>query len=51
MTSLPGLPGAAAVVLFREEVTDDDMPSVQHYDRIKVLTKDGKNMPMSSSRL
>ena len=42
MTSLPGLPGAAAVVLFREEVTDDDMHSVQHYDRIKVLTKDGE---------
>jgi len=42
MTSLPGYPGAAAVVLFREEVTNDDLHYVQHYDRIKVLTKDGE---------
>ena len=42
MTSLPGFPGAAAVVLFREEVTNDDMHYVQHYDRIKILTKDGE---------
>ncbi len=42
MTSLPGFPGASAVVLFREEVTNDDMHFVQHYDRIKILTKDGE---------
>ncbi|MGI4827271.1 MAG: transglutaminase domain-containing protein [Janthinobacterium lividum] len=42
MTSLPGFPGVAAVVLFREELTKDDMHSVLHYDRIKVLTEDGK---------
>jgi hypothetical protein len=42
MTSLPGFPGAAAVVLFREETTRDDMHSVEHYDRIKVLTKEGE---------
>jgi len=42
MTSLPGFPGASAVVLFREEVTRDDMHSVEHYDRIKILTKDGE---------
>ena len=42
MTSLPGYPGAAAVVLFREEVTNDEMHYVQHYDRIKVLTKEGE---------
>lgn len=42
MTSLPGFPGASAVVLFREEVTNDDMHSVEHYDRIKILTKDGE---------
>jgi hypothetical protein len=42
MTSLPGFPGAAAVVLFREEVTRDDMHSVEHHNRIKILTKDGE---------
>jgi hypothetical protein len=42
MTSLPGYPKAAAVVLFREEVTNDDMHYAQHYDRIKILTKDGE---------
>jgi len=43
MTSLPGYPGAAAVVLFKEEITRDDMHVVQHYDRIKILTEEGKN--------
>ena len=42
MTSLPGYPGAAAVVLYREEITKDDMHVVLHYDRIKILTEDGK---------
>lgn len=42
MKSLPGYPGAAAVVLYREEITKDDMHSVLHYDRIKVLTDEGK---------
>jgi hypothetical protein len=42
MTSLPGYPGAAAVVLFREEETNDDMHYVQHYNRIKILTKEGE---------
>jgi hypothetical protein len=42
MTSLPGYPGVAAVVLFREELTRDDLHVVQHYDRIKVLTEEGK---------
>ncbi len=42
MKSLPGYPGAAAVVLYREEITKDDMHSVLHYDRIKVLTEEGK---------
>jgi len=43
MTSLPGYPGAPAVVLFREEITRDDMHVVQHYDRIKILTEEGKS--------
>lgn len=42
MTSLPGYPGASAVVLFREQITRDDLHVVQHYDRIKILTEDGK---------
>ncbi|HSU19980.1 MAG TPA: DUF3857 domain-containing protein [Acidobacteriaceae bacterium] len=42
MTSLPGYAGAAAVVLYREEITKDDLHVVQHYDRIKILTDEGK---------
>lgn len=42
MKSLPGYPGAAAVVLFREEITKDDLHEVQHYERIKILTEEGK---------
>ena len=42
MKALPGYPGAAAVVLYREEITKDDLHSVLHYERIKVLTEEGK---------
>ncbi len=42
MTALPGYPGASAVILFREELTRDDMHSVQHYERVKILTEEGK---------
>ena len=42
MKSLPGYPGASAVILFREELTKDDLHSVQHYERIKILTEEGK---------
>jgi hypothetical protein len=42
MTSVPGYPGAVAVVLFREEVTNDDLHVIQHYERIKILTEEGK---------
>jgi hypothetical protein len=42
MTSIPGFPGASAVVLYREEITSDDLHSVAHYDRIKILTKEGE---------
>lgn len=42
MTSLPGYPGVAAVVLFREQITEDDLHVVKHYDRIKILTEEGK---------
>ncbi len=42
MTSVPGYPGAAAVVLYREEITSDDAHATFFYDRIKVLTDAGK---------
>jgi hypothetical protein len=42
MKALPGYPGVSAVVLYREEVTQDDLHVVQHYERIKVLTEEGK---------
>ncbi len=42
MTSVPGYPGAAAVVLYREELDRDDLHSVQHYERVKILTEEGK---------
>jgi hypothetical protein len=42
MTSLPGYPGAAAVVLNREEITKDDLHVVYHYERIKILSKEGE---------
>jgi len=42
MTSLPGYPGVSAVVLFREQITKDDLHTQQFYDRIKILTEDGK---------
>jgi hypothetical protein len=42
MTSVPGYPGAPAVVLYYEEVSRDDLSVVQRYVRIKVLTEAGK---------
>jgi hypothetical protein len=42
MTSLPGYPGAAAVMLYKEEITRDDLHVVQHYERVKVLSEEGK---------
>ncbi len=42
MTSLKGYPGVPAVILYREEITKDDLHVVQHYERLKVLTDEGK---------
>jgi hypothetical protein len=42
MKDLPGYPNAAAVVLYREEITRDDLHVVQRYNRIKILTEEGK---------
>jgi len=42
MTSVPGYPGVAAVVLYREVIAKDDLHEQLHYDRIKILTEEGK---------
>ncbi|HKF47928.1 MAG TPA: DUF3857 domain-containing protein [Terracidiphilus sp.] len=42
MTSDPKAPGAAAVYLYREEKTDDNLHYHSYYERIKVLTEKGK---------
>jgi Domain of Unknown Function with PDB structure (DUF3857)/Transglutaminase-like superfamily len=42
MTSQAEVPGAPAVYLFREEITDDKMHDWSKYARIKVLTERGK---------
>jgi hypothetical protein len=43
MTSFPEQPGAAAVVLLREELDNDPMNFQQTYVRLKILTEQGKN--------
>ena len=42
MTSIKEVPGAAAVILDKDETTDDAMHSHAYYYRIKVLTEKGK---------
>jgi hypothetical protein len=42
MTSQPQVPGAAAVYLYREEITDDSLHMQSYYVRLKVLRDDGK---------
>lgn len=44
MTSDPAAPGAAAVYLYREETTDDQLHFHSIYERIKVLTEKGKEL-------
>jgi hypothetical protein len=43
MTAQPEVPGAAAVYLFKEEVTDDSLNMWSKYVRMKVLTEKGKD--------
>ncbi len=43
MTSQPEVPGAAAVYLFKEEITDDHLHMWSKYIRLKVLTEAGKD--------
>jgi hypothetical protein len=42
MTSQPQVPGAAAVYLFKEEITEDKLHMFSIYVRLKVLTEAGK---------
>ncbi|NYF52492.1 DUF3857 domain-containing protein [Tunturiibacter gelidoferens] len=42
MTSQPEVPGAAAVYLFREETTEDNLRLFSIYERIKILNVRGK---------
>jgi len=42
MTSQPEVPGAAAVYLYREEITEDRLHMFSIYTRLKVLTESGK---------
>jgi hypothetical protein len=44
MTSQPEVPGAPAVYLFREEITDDSLHNWSIYARIKVLSERGKDL-------
>ncbi|MGA2217447.1 MAG: DUF3857 domain-containing protein [Terracidiphilus sp.] len=44
MTSDPKNPGADAIILYREEIQDDDHNVHSYYDRIKVLTEKGKEL-------
>ena len=44
MTSQPQVPGAAAVYLYREETTDDQLHMFSIYVRLKVLTDKGKEL-------
>jgi hypothetical protein len=42
MTAEPAAPGAAAVYLYREEVSDDNLHMHSMYVRLKVLSEEGK---------
>ncbi len=44
MTSDPKAPGADAVYLYREVVTDDKMHFLSYYERIKVFSEKGKEL-------
>jgi hypothetical protein len=44
MTSIPEVPGATAVMLYKEETTDDALRAFGYYYRIKILTEGGKDL-------
>ena len=43
MTSIPEVPGASGVMLYREEGTDDHLRMFSYYVRLKVLKEGGKD--------
>ena len=43
MTSIPEVPGAPAVILYKEYKTEDSLHMQSFYFRMKVLTEEGKN--------
>jgi len=43
MTEQPEVPGAAAVYLYKEEISDDSLHMWSNYIRLKVLTEKGKD--------
>jgi Domain of Unknown Function with PDB structure (DUF3857)/Transglutaminase-like superfamily len=44
MTEDPKAPGAAAVYLYREETTDDNLHFHGYHERVKILTEKGKEL-------
>jgi hypothetical protein len=44
MTADPKAPGAAAIYLYREETTDDQLHFHGYYERIKILAEKGKEL-------
>lgn len=44
MTSDPKAPGASAIYLYREDITDQSSSTRTYYERIKVLTEKGKEL-------
>ena len=44
MTSDPKAPGASAVYLYREDVTDQGNSTRTYYERVKILTEKGKDL-------
>ena len=44
LTAVPEAPGATAIILYKEEITDDALRSNTFYTRIKILTEGGKDM-------
>src|SRR5580658_8624179 len=42
MTSVPGYPGVAAVVLYEERIDSGPLKTTTVYERIKVLNEEGK---------
>ena len=44
MTSIPQLPGAPAVILYREVLQDDSNKTWDYYMRVKILTEGGRDL-------